>query len=55
MTIELRPSRVRSVRVPDELWTAAKDRAWQDRISVGVVIREALAEYVARPRVEETR
>jgi hypothetical protein len=40
------PDPVRTVRVPDELWQAAQDKAWSRRESVADVIRRALVAYV---------
>ena len=44
---------LRAVRVPDELWDAARTRAQEEGRPLSEVIREALAEYVTRthPRV----
>lgn len=38
-------SPVRAVRVPDDVWQAAKDRAEREGVSVGSVIVAALREY----------
>lgn len=39
---------VRTVRVPDELWEAAKAKAERDETTVGAVLIAALRRYVAR-------
>lgn len=43
------PDPVRTVRVPDELWQAAQDRAWERREKAGPSgpMRLALEAYVA--------
>jgi len=45
------PDPVRTVRVPDELWQAAQDRAWERREKEGVsaLLRLAVRAYVADP------
>lgn len=40
------PDPVRTVRVSDELWQAAQDKAWARRESVSDVLRRALEAYV---------
>jgi antitoxin component of RelBE/YafQ-DinJ toxin-antitoxin module len=40
----------RNVRVDDELWSAALDRAEAEGITVADVIRDALRVFVARPK-----
>ena len=39
----------RAVRVPDELWRAAKEKAAERGESVSDVIRKALERYAKRP------
>lgn len=46
-------SRVRTVRVPDELWQVAQDTAWGRRQPVSDPIRLALRAYVADPAAFE--
>lgn len=41
------PSRVRHVRVPDELWRAAAAQAYAEGTTIGVVVNRLLREYVA--------
>lgn len=43
-----RGTRLRNVRVPDEVWQAAKERAEENGETVSDVVRRALEEYVAR-------
>lgn len=40
----------RSVRVPDEIWHAAKERADAEGRTLSDVVREALAAYAKRKR-----
>jgi predicted HicB family RNase H-like nuclease len=40
---------IRSVRVPDEVWEAAKARAESEGSSVSAVVQAALRRYVTRP------
>jgi hypothetical protein len=40
---------VRHVRISDELWQAAKDKAWVQRTTVGAAINAWLTEWVAEP------
>lgn len=46
---------VRHVRVSDELWQAAKDKAWRERTTVGAAINAWLAEWVANAAPEPTK
>jgi hypothetical protein len=39
---------IRAVRVPDDLWTAAQEKAERDGTSVSAVIVAALGRYVRR-------
>lgn len=41
---------LRNVRVPDELWDAARQRAEAEGRHVSDVVREALRKYTKRPR-----
>lgn len=43
-----RGTRLRNVRVPDEVWQAAKERAEENGETVSDVVRRALEEYAAR-------
>jgi hypothetical protein len=45
------PDPVRTVRVDDELWQAAQDRAWERRVKEGVAapLRMALRAWVTDP------
>lgn len=43
------PDPIRSIRVPDELWQAAQDKADVVGETVSDVVRKALLWYVARP------
>lgn len=38
----------RTVRIPDELWNAAKEKAEAEGRNVSEVIRELLAEYLTK-------
>ena len=38
----------RSVRIPDELWVPAQDRAREDGTTVTAVLVDALKAYIAR-------
>lgn len=40
----------RSVRVPDEIWQAARERADAEGRSLSEVVREALAAYAKKKR-----
>lgn len=42
------PSKIRHVRVPDDLWQAALERARTEDTDLAKVIRNALREYVNR-------
>jgi hypothetical protein len=41
--------RIRNVRVPDELWEAAKSKAAAEGRSVSEVVRDYLKRWVAQP------
>ncbi len=45
----------RNVRIPDELWDAAKARAELEGTDVSAVIRAALQRFVTRPPRQVTR
>ena len=55
------PTKVRHIRVPDDVWEAAQARAYADRTSASEVAVEALREYgrsgarVAAARAPEPR
>ena len=55
------PTKVRHIRVPDDVWEAAQARAYDDHTSASEVVVEALREYgrsgarVAAPRAPEPR
>lgn len=38
----------RAVRISDEVWAALRDAADRDGVTVSDVVREALADYLAR-------
>lgn len=40
---------LRSIRIADELWTAAKTKAESENRSLTEIIREALEKYVEEP------
>lgn len=40
--------KLRSVRIPDEVWQPALDKASKDSVSLSEVIRQALIEYAAK-------
>lgn len=42
---------IRNVRVPDDLWNAAKDRAQAEGRSVTDVVVEALRQYTGQDKV----
>lgn len=46
---------VRTVRIPDELWDAARAKAEAEGRKVGVVIVEALQRYITRPPRQQRR
>jgi predicted transcriptional regulator len=46
---------LRNIRVPDELWDAAKAKAEADGRSVSAVLVEALRRYVTRPPARGAR
>jgi hypothetical protein len=48
------PDPVRTVRVPDELWTAVQDRAWRRREAVSDYLRLALRAYIANADAAES-
>lgn len=39
-------TKIRTVRVDDQLWEAAQAKAWRQRETVAAVIKRALVEYV---------
>ncbi|WP_372943564.1 ribbon-helix-helix protein, CopG family [Mycolicibacterium sp.] len=40
---------LRAIRIPDDLWDAARAKADQEGRSVSEVVREMLARWVTRP------
>lgn len=48
------PTPVRSLRVPDDLWTAARDTAARRGELIGDVLIRALERYVHRHATKET-
>lgn len=42
------PTPLRNVRVPDEVWQAAQEKAERDGTTVSAVLLAALRRYVAR-------
>ena len=36
---------VRHIRIPDDVWAAAREQAWRDRTSVSAVVLRRLREY----------
>lgn len=40
----------RSVRIPDDVWLAAKERADAEGVTLSEVIREALIAFTDRPK-----
>lgn len=49
MTVKATHTPLRSVRVRDDLWSAAQERAQERGDNLSDVIREALERYVKRP------
>lgn len=49
MTKPYKGTVIRSIRISDELWTAAKTKAESEERSITEVIREALEKYVEEP------
>lgn len=47
-----KPSNLRAVRVPDDLWRAAQQRAHEQGTSVSAVLNDALREFTAEPTAE---
>ncbi len=44
-----RGTALRNIRIPDELWTAARAKAEAEGRDVSTVIREYLSKWVTRP------
>ena len=42
-----RPDKIINLKMPDELWMAAKVKAAQNRISLSAALRKMLVEWVA--------